>query len=67
MNPVSAGFGRVVAMLEDLHGVAVEGQAPSISEDEARILYRALQNGVAQLARLIHGAAVILGGDAQLL
>lgn len=52
MNVAAVTFAEMTATLEDLHGVAVEGQHPDLSRDEGRILIVNLREGIVRLDRL---------------
>lgn len=60
MNGVGAHFAVITAMLEDMHAVAVEGQAPGISTDEGSVLLASLRGGVEQLLRQLTDTASAL-------
>lgn len=49
MKSVPHLFADATALLEDLHGLAVEGQAQGIPPDMARVLVRDLRSGVRRL------------------
>lgn len=46
MNPASSIFAIITALLEDMHSIAIEGQAPGISGPEVRALVAVLHHGV---------------------
>ena len=43
-------FAIITGQLEDAHGIAVEGQHPELSRDEARVLLQLLQRQLACVA-----------------
>ena len=52
INP-GAQFASITAMLEDMHGVAVNGQAKDLTSDEGAAFVAILRIGIARLERQI--------------
>ncbi|MGN6270268.1 MAG: hypothetical protein ACTHM0_10300 [Sphingomonas sp.] len=50
---VSHLFADITAHLEDLHGIAVEGQRADLSPDMAAALVMSVRTGIAQVDRLL--------------
>lgn len=46
-------FAEITALLEDMHGLAVEGQSPSLSPDEEHVMGRSLIRASHHLGRLL--------------
>ena len=46
-------FAELTVLLEDLHGVAIEGQHPDMSDDIAKALCASLALGLTQVKRHI--------------
>ncbi len=57
-------FADVTALIEDLHGVAVEGQAQGVSPDMARVLVGNLRSGIRRLDRAAQRIIAALGEEA---
>ncbi len=49
----SRKFAEITCLLEDLHGIAVEGQAASQSDCFYNVLIMALENGCRKMAKSI--------------
>jgi hypothetical protein len=49
-------FASIIALLEDMHAVAFEGQAKSLAEDERLVLLRALRAAMVRLQRKLNAA-----------
>jgi len=60
MKSVSRRFADVTAALEDMHGVAVEGQAKDLTPDMQGALLMSLRSSLADLQRLLTGIALLL-------
>lgn len=46
-------FADITALLEDMHGLAIEGQSPSLSMDEEHVMSRALIHASHRLQRML--------------
>lgn len=57
-------FADVTALIEDLHAVAVEGQAQGLSPDIVRVLVGNLRSGVKRLDRTAQRIIAALGEEA---
>lgn len=57
-------FAEVTALLEDLHGIAVEGQAQGASPDMARVLVGNLRSGIRRLDGAAQRIIAALGEEA---
>ncbi|HEX8556177.1 MAG TPA: hypothetical protein VF695_15830 [Sphingomonas sp.] len=53
MMSVGKLFADVTAALEDLHAVAVEGQAPDLTDDVQHALLGLLDNGLRELRAML--------------
>lgn len=53
MKSAQERFADLTALLEDLHGLAVEGQHPDLSEDISNTLCASLTLGLARGRRLV--------------
>lgn len=61
MKSVRHLFADATALLEDLHGLAVEGQAHGLSPDIARVLVHDLRSGIERLDRIAMSIGLSLG------
>ena len=61
MSRARAIFAAITALLEDMHGVAVEGQVPALPPEAGRSLVSALQADARRLERKIADAGARLG------
>lgn len=61
MSRVVPVFVAITALLEDLHAVAVEGQATNLSSDETLALIALLRDGAAQLMGAVVAARKVEG------
>ncbi|GAO39220.1 hypothetical protein SCH01S_28_00790 [Sphingomonas changbaiensis NBRC 104936] len=62
MKSVQRLFADATAAIEDLHGIAVEGQRPDLSADAGEQLAGALHEGIVRLDRLVISLLRVLGG-----
>lgn len=46
-------FADITGLLEDMHGLAVEGQSPSLSPDEEHVMSRSLIHASHRLGRML--------------
>ena len=53
MMSAQEGFADLTALLEDLHGLAVEGQHPDLTESHANVLCANLTLGSARTRRVV--------------
>jgi len=60
MKLVSHKFADVTAVLEDMHGIAVEGQAKDLTPDMQSALLMSLRSSLADLQRLLTGIGLLL-------
>ena len=60
MKSVSRRFADLTAVLEDMHGIAVEGQAKDLTPDMQGALLTALRSSLADLQRSLTGIALLL-------
>ncbi|PTS83273.1 hypothetical protein DBR17_08520 [Sphingomonas sp. HMWF008] len=60
MTPAACAFAQLTAAIEDLHSIAVNGQAPDLAADEGWALLASLRDGVQRLSRLMVDAASAL-------
>ena len=60
MTSVPSMFADVTAALEDMHGVAVEGQSKSQTPDMQAALLMSLRHGLTNLDRLLAGIALLI-------
>lgn len=60
MKSVPHMFADITAALEDMHGIAVEGQSKDQSPDIHDALLMNLQQGMANLDRLLAGVSLLL-------
>jgi hypothetical protein len=60
MSAPAALFAEITAVLEDMHGVAVEGQSSALAEVEGWALLAALRDGVQRIGRLMADVALTL-------
>ena len=49
MKSIPRLFAELTAVIEDMHGIAVEGQAPHLSPDLRNMLLRSLNQSVARI------------------
>lgn len=57
MNAAGATFGEITAELEEMLGVAVEGQSYGLVPEEGWALLASLRDGVERISRLMVDAA----------
>ena len=57
-------FADATALLEDLHGIAVEGQAQDASPDMMRVLVGSLRSGIRRLDGAAQRIITALGEEA---
>jgi hypothetical protein len=60
MNRAASVFAMITAALEEMHGVAVEGRASSLSADEAAALVAVLREDAKRMSDLVAKAASAL-------
>jgi len=60
MKSVSQKFADVTAVLEDMHGIAVEGQAKDLTPDMQAALLMSLRSSLADLRRLVTGIVFLM-------
>lgn len=53
MKTVQHLFADLTVLVEDLHGIAVEGQAPDVSADMHTVLATSIGAGLADAARVV--------------
>lgn len=53
MTSMCALFAELTALIEDVHGVAVEGQATGLSSDIHAVLARAVDHGLARASEAV--------------
>lgn len=53
MTDVRKSFADLTAAIEDLHGIAVEGQAPSLSSDIQLCLLGSIDAGLTAMTQLV--------------
>ncbi|WP_380787117.1 hypothetical protein [Sphingomonas sp. R86521] len=61
MIDVGETFAVIAAYLEEMHGVAVEGQSPMLTADEGWVLLASLRDGVQRVSRTMADIALTLG------
>ena len=52
-------FADAAALIEDMHGISVEGQAQGVSPDMALLFVRDLRSGLKRLDRTITNIALV--------
>ena len=60
MKSVPRRFADITAVLEDMHGIAVEGQAKDLTPDMQGALLMSLRSSLADLQRLLNGIVLLL-------
>lgn len=60
MNAAGVAFVEITAALEDMHGVAIEGQSATLTTSEGWVLLGALRDGVQSVSRLLVDVALTL-------
>lgn len=63
MSDAAEGFARLTGELEDLHGLAIEGQASDQPREVLHSLARALATGLLEAARTLAEARLVIGDD----
>jgi hypothetical protein len=61
MNSAASIFVKITRVLEDMHGIAIEGHEPDIATNEGCALLAALRVGKERVAVLMADAALTLG------
>ena len=61
MNSAASIFVEITRVLEDMHGIAIEGHEPDIAVNESCALLAALRVGEERVAVLMADAALTLG------
>lgn len=62
MSDPSELFARLTCQIEDLHGIAFEGQAASLSDDERLALAAHICNGLQGARKILRQIRQALGG-----
>lgn len=60
MKDIHELFADLTALLEDLHGVAVEGQQAGLSPDMQAVLLSSVRDGVQRISRIMPDIAARL-------
>ncbi len=60
MNTAGAIFAEITTALEDMHGVAVEGQSLGLAAGEGWVLLASLRDSVQRIGRLMADVALTL-------
>ncbi len=53
MRSSQEGFADITSLLEDMHGLAIEGQHRSLTKDHALVPFANLADGLAQAGRIV--------------